>query len=191
MYSKSVGVIVGRFQVPELHVGHLRLVNYVNDRHSKLVIVLGVPSKYGCTKKYPLSFELRRQMILNHFPSAVVLSVKDVPSDEDWSESLDVCIGDNVDPNYRVKLYGARDSFIKCYSGKYETEELLSGDEVISGTAVREECGLKEINSSEFRSGVIWAMQNLGLVLDYPTEITDDVAEFMRDMHEGKESLKM
>ena len=40
--SGAVGVIVARFQVPELHVGHQYLVGYVCERHQDVCIILGV-----------------------------------------------------------------------------------------------------------------------------------------------------
>ena len=36
------GVIIGRFQTPELHSEHIKLIQYVLDRHEKVILFLGV-----------------------------------------------------------------------------------------------------------------------------------------------------
>ena len=69
--SYDVGVIVGRFQVPELHPGHIDLIQTVCDAHDKVVIFLGL-SPLMVTRENPLDFESRKQMILAKFPQGAV-----------------------------------------------------------------------------------------------------------------------
>ena len=45
----NVGVIVGRFQVPELHRMHHDLIQSVIDRHEKVYIFLGIPKNNELT----------------------------------------------------------------------------------------------------------------------------------------------
>jgi len=88
-----------------------------------------------------------------------ILYIKDQPSDEVWSKALDTQIGDNLTPGQSPLLYGGRDSFIKHYTGKYPTQELIP-ERMISGTEMRNAISKKTKNSQEFREGVIWAVYN-------------------------------
>jgi len=160
------GIIVGRFQIDQLHKAHVDLIQGVCDLHPKVIIFLGV-SPCMVTKYNPLDFESRKQMILEKFPSVNVLYIKDTPSDKVWSQDLDGKIGDLITPNQTVTLYGSRDSFIKYYSGKYPTQELLQ-EEYISASEVRNTLSKKVINTPQFRAGVIWAAYNK-YPITYPT----------------------
>jgi bifunctional NMN adenylyltransferase/nudix hydrolase len=154
----DVGVLVGRFQVHELHKAHLDLIQHVSSQHQKVLVFLGLsPAKV--TKVNPLDFEARKQMILERFPEVNVLYIKDNPSDEKWSENLDEQIKDLVGPSQSVTLYGSRDSFISHYHGSFSTTELLQ-EVYISGTEIRNSIGKKVKNTPEFRAGVIWATGN-------------------------------
>jgi bifunctional NMN adenylyltransferase/nudix hydrolase len=156
--SGDVGVIVGRFQVPNLHEAHIDLIQTVCDAHAKVIIFLGL-SPCKVTLNNPLDFECRKQMILEKFPNVNVLYIKDVPSDEDWSRRLDEQIRDVIGPNSKAILYGSRDSFIAHYKGKFTTQE-LEQDRFVSGTEIRKQVACKASNSPEFRAGVIWAVNN-------------------------------
>ena len=68
----SVGVIIGRFQVDELHDGHLQLLKYVSEHHPQVLILLGCRHS-PATKTYPLDFRLRQQMIEQLAPEALIL----------------------------------------------------------------------------------------------------------------------
>lgn len=154
----DVGVIVGRFQVPQLHPSHKELIQFVVNKHPKVIILLGVPGTLG-TRENPLDFEMRKQMILTDFPNVNVLLANDCVSDEIWSKNLDSTISSVTTPNQKVVLYGGRDSFMGHYKGRFPTVELDSGM-VHSGTEIRKEASVKAINSSDFRSGVVWAYYN-------------------------------
>ena len=58
----DIGVVVGRFQVDDLHEGHKCLLNFARRRHPNLVVFIGVPALEG-TRNNPLSYQLREQMI--------------------------------------------------------------------------------------------------------------------------------
>src|SRR5271167_2605495 len=101
----DVGIIVGRFQVHELHAAHKNLIQSVLDRHDKVITFLGLsPLKY--TGENPLDFQARKQMILEQFPTVNVLYIKDKPSDEAWSRELDEKISDLLSPKQNPTLYG-------------------------------------------------------------------------------------
>lgn len=168
----SVGVIVARVQVPSLTEAHVDLIKTVQREHEKVLLFLGLSAAVG-TKNNPLDLEMRRQMIHGytepdpedpkkiHYPfrEINILYIKDQPSDEAWSKSLDSQIRDNLTPGQSPLLYGGRDSFIKYYSGRYPTQELIPTS-ILSGTAMRDAISKKTKNSREFREGVIWAVYN-------------------------------
>lgn len=154
----DVGVIVGRFQVHELHDGHHSIIQTVRQRHKKVIIFLGLsPTK--STINNPLDFESRKKMILESYRDVSVLYIKDTPIDSEWSNNLDEMIKDLTTPNQSVILYGGRDSFIEHYTGKYETE-ILEYDIFFSGTELRKNISSSVKGTPDFRSGAIWAMFN-------------------------------
>ena len=158
MRQYDVGVLVGRFQVHDLHDGHLDLIRHVCANHEKVIIFLGVAPLPVSTSS-PLDFEARKQMILGQFPDVNVLYVADHPSDAEWSKQLDKQIGHIVMPNQSAVLYGSRDSFIAHYSGRFPTSELLQ-EKFLSGSEIRRQIARSRAKASpEFRAGVIWATQ--------------------------------
>lgn len=159
------GIIVGRFQVHKLTEAHYKLIQMVLERHTKVIIFLGVSgiSPVPSTKRNPLDFELRKQMLERAFEgnNLIVSYVKDMKCDKTWSKQLDGKIQDLVSPNQSVKLYGGRDSFIEHYSGEYSTEQLEPDVYLnVSGTELRDQLKVKAESSDMFRAGVIWANEN-------------------------------
>lgn len=151
--TADIGWIVGRFQVPDLHVAHIDLINSVIKRHSKVVVTLGI----SCVndEKDPLDFEARKQMILEKFPNVIVVPLHDCMEDLVWSHKLDDLIRAIANPMQSVLLYGSRDSFIKHYKGRYQCIE-LEQNHWISGTELREYAKNNVIPNSSFRSGATW-----------------------------------
>lgn len=154
----EVGVLVGRYQVDELHEGQIAVIESVVSKHRKILLFLGL-SPARVTRNNPLDFEARKQMILARYPNINILYIKDVPSDEVWSHNLDEQIADLVGPTATVLLYGGRESFIDHYTGKYPTTE-VEEVEFRSGTAVRKQLGAHVKADPAFRAGVIWAAYN-------------------------------
>lgn len=159
----DVGIIVGRFQVHKLTEAHFKLIQMVKDRHQKVIIFLGVSgiSPVPSTKRNPLDFETRKQMLEQAFPGIIISLVRDMKHDRLWSKQLDEKIKDVVSPNQTITLYGGRDSFIQYYSGKYETEQLEPEVYLkISGSELRDQLKVKAEASDMFRAGAIWANEN-------------------------------
>lgn len=170
----SVGVIVARFQVPDLHEAHYKLIEEVTEKHDKVIIFLGCLSPARATRENPLDFEARKQMVLEAFPDVIVTYINDSSSDQQWSRNLDSLIGSLITPAQSPVLYGGRDSFIAHYRGRFPVEELEPQVyERVSGTQVREAVAQGSTESSSgFRKGATWATSNR-----YPsTEPTVDVA---------------
>jgi bifunctional NMN adenylyltransferase/nudix hydrolase len=157
--SKSgIGVVVGRFQTDRLTNGHINLFEEVLQKRAALMVILG-SSKAKNTKRNPLDFETRRQMIANEYPDAIIFNIWDEPTDESWSKTLDNIISENVPPGTNVMLYGSRDSFIQSYTGKFFTCQIAEKSG-ISGSEIRKTIGLIPIGISEFRRGAIYASQS-------------------------------
>lgn len=155
--TQEIGVIVGRFQVPELHDGHVELIQRVVDNHKRVAIFLGV-TPVLVTKKNPLDFITRKEMILKVFPNITVLALPDKPNDSDWSVELDKRIRE-IFPIGEALLYGGRDSFSGAYSGIFKTTEIEQIAN-FSGTEMRKEVSLETKASPDFRAGVIFAAYN-------------------------------
>lgn len=151
----EVGVLIGRFQVDELHDGHKTLVDTVKANHSLVILFLGVPViKHG--EENPLDFDTRKMMLQDMHPDLVILPLNDQRKDEDWSEILDSKINGHLPNGGKALLYGSRDSFIPRYHGKFDTCELISKIQ-FSGTETRNKVASEPINSRDFRKGVIYA----------------------------------
>lgn len=156
--SYDIGVIIGRFQVHELHGAQRDLIDHVLGKHEKVVVLLGV-SPLPVSTSNPLDFESRKQMILAYAPDVTVLYVKDMPSDDIWSRKVDEMIDDIASAGQTAVLYGSRDSFIQHYTGKLPTQELMA-EKVLSGTLVRKQIAKSSTRATpDFRAGVIWASQ--------------------------------
>jgi bifunctional NMN adenylyltransferase/nudix hydrolase len=160
IYKYTVGVIVGRFQVPELHTAHKELIEKVSAQHNRVLLFIGLaPDVCRCTYNNPLDFVARKAMIEEAFPRIECLYIKDVGNSELWSKELDRQIAIQVNADAQVILYGGRDAFINHYKGKYPTVELIP-DRFISGKEMRKNVGVTTKRTKEFREGVIWAVEN-------------------------------
>lgn len=154
----NYGVVVGRFQVNELHVGHLELFRQVSERHERVIVFIGVPRTVP-TKRNPLDFETRKKMIQADYPDFIILPLRDEKSDEFWSKRLDDQVEGVTQFTGNVTLYGGRDSFVPHYYGRYTVHQ-LDIPHPMSGTQVREKISNRVMQSSEFRSGAIYAAFN-------------------------------
>lgn len=150
--NTPVGVVIGRFQVPELHDGHHHLIRHARDRHEHLLIIVGSRKSFP-TPRNPLSFAMRQAMLLAEFPNAVVVDMHDHPSDDEWSTRIDELIAD-LYPGMDAVLYGSRDSFIPFYNGTCPTVE-VSAIPCDSGTDLRNQIRDELIHTPDFRRGII------------------------------------
>jgi len=160
--TAEIGAMVVRFQTSNLHLAHQELVNRVLKRHKKVIIFLGVSSLLN-TKKPPLDFPTRKEMIYEafppeKFPGLVVLPLRNCRSDEQWSRQLDSKLRE-VFPIGDALLYGGNDSFIKHYKGQFPCFELVQ-DTFVSGTDLREEIAHNVMRNAAFRAGLIYAANN-------------------------------
>ena len=155
----DVGVLVGRFQVPELHQAHKELIGKIAGWHKKFLIVLGC-SPTLVSRHNPLDFQARKLMINSHYPDLPIVPLMDHPDDHEWSKELDRRIRE-VFPVGTVTLYGGRDSFIPYYSGQFLCREVEPSAYVAaSGTIERHNASLEVRSSADWRAGVVYAAYN-------------------------------
>jgi bifunctional NMN adenylyltransferase/nudix hydrolase len=161
----SVGVIIARLQTPYLHAGHVGLFEHVMDKHSNVIVFLGI-AKIQNTNRNPLDFATRRAMVQAYYPSVIVLPMDDNRSDEKWSANIDSSIR-SIFPESQAVIYGSRDSFIPHYHGGNHVEEYPAIGEH-NATGLREDATKKVIASSDFRAGIIYGTAKQRAVT-YPT----------------------
>jgi bifunctional NMN adenylyltransferase/nudix hydrolase len=154
----NYGVVVGRFQVNDLHDGHMELFRQVSARHNGAVIVFVGKNQCGLNQTDPLDFPVRRAMIQAKFPNFIVMPLTDKRTDEEWSHDLDAAIDAVTSGAASVTLYGGRDSFVPHYKGKFTPVELALSVESqrVSGTDIRNALSNKVFESPEFRAGMIY-----------------------------------
>lgn len=174
--SSSVGVVIGRFQIPELHDGHLELLKYVGDQHEKFLILVGYNTvRFNTANPFPV--EMRVAMLKSLYPNAEVLPLLDSPiHPEHWSTVVDTLVS-GVEQGAGAVLYGSRDSFITDYSGRYETREILAFA-THSATEIRNELGRELINDPMFRRGWLSAIHQQYTVTDPTVDAAIYTADF-------------
>src|SRR4051812_25187204 len=99
-------VIIGRFQVPYLHPGHLHLIASSLRECDQTVILLG--SKMQIDERNSYGVMYRAQMIKKIFPHIDIWTLWDKDgNDQEWSDDID----DYVKIYKNPILYYSRDSF--------------------------------------------------------------------------------
>ncbi len=152
--KQSLGVIVARMQVDILHAGHIHLIESVTAENDAVLVLLGERDKVPGAK-HPLPAPLRAQMVHEHFPSILVGTLKDTPSNERWSAELDRTVNE-IAHDAEVTLYCSRDGFAPYYSGAFPVKEI---DPVAapSGTEIRHRIKVEgvETTNADYRRGWI------------------------------------
>lgn len=178
--KKTVGVVIGRFQVHRLHKGHVHLIDTVQKENDILCVLLG-SSGANLTKRNPLTFSHRKGMLLERYKKAQIFEIIDSPT---WSDDLDRLLS-SLFKNRHVKLYGSRDSFAKEYFGKYEVVTIEEKYH-ISGTEVRSKKSAPKDRES-FRMGLIEG-QNIRYPISYQTVDIALINERKREIILGRKS---
>jgi bifunctional NMN adenylyltransferase/nudix hydrolase len=155
----DIGVIIGRFQIDELHSEHKKMIREVLERHNKTILFLGVSPSIG-TERNPMDFLTRKLMIEEEFGNSfsVILPLNDKKLDEVWSKQVDSKIKE-VFPLGSAVLYGSKDSFIPHYKGRHNTIELET-EVIISAKDIREAVSKRVLPTKDFRSGIIYNTYN-------------------------------
>jgi hypothetical protein len=153
----TTGIIIGRFQVPELTLGHKSLLLRAYDHFDQVGVLLGCSHERNPAN--PLPYGLRVQLF-TEWELTFVEAVHDVPGkDTEWSLAVDRTV-DGLAISQRlgkITLVGGRQSFIPHYCGTYPVREfdIWRGK---SGTDIRK--AITAEDSVSFRKGVIWQVMN-------------------------------
>lgn len=174
--KRNIGVVIGRFQIDELHDGHKQvLLTAIDDYDVDILMVLVGTTVIGPSKEDPLDFSTRDQMITDWFLNATpddsdkvlhVLPLLDMQDDRDWAAQIDRYIrgvaGTGASP-LSVVVIGGRDSAIPTYvvnSNRYPSVIIDPFGIDLSATQRREQIAkLAPQNSVEFRKGCIFTTQ--------------------------------
>lgn len=132
---KKVGVIIGRFQVAELHEGHKAIIESVQSECYWTCILLGTTSIFS--RRNPLNFCQRRSMIKESYQNVDIFPITNHIDDKIWSANIDHLL-ESLYPGKEIVLYHGRDSFVKCYSGKFKTQYIAIDFPNVSGTSHRD-----------------------------------------------------
>lgn len=132
--ENATAVIIGRFQTPYLHLGHIYLISYALQNYSQVLILLGESEERN--ERNPYTVDQRIQTIERVFGNRPDIGVLfDIPgNDQLWSENIDKILEKENKP----VLLHSRDSFKDHYFGKYPLKEVpeLPG---YSGTELRKQ----------------------------------------------------
>lgn len=153
MAPLRVGVVIGRFQVPHLHQGHIALLAEVRALADLVVVLLGVSRLDGRTPENPLTFTQRASL----FDRCIVLPLFDEPTNEAWTAQLDALLG-LMYPDAAITLYGGRKSFAEAYAGRYPVET-LTFQPAVTDEGTQQRAAIVESSAHEFLRGYVYALQ--------------------------------
>lgn len=164
--NQQLGVVVCRMQVPYLTDSHRKMIETVQGRHPRILILLGVAPEAKITERDPFTYDFRKQMIracLRDHDD--IQGLTDCPeSDENWVSWLDHTVSTYLFPGETAILYGGRDSFIPFYlrqKGAFATQE-LAPEENDSGTALREMVAtFPPVYSADTAAAILWFQKKL------------------------------
>ncbi|MDQ6963231.1 MAG: NUDIX domain-containing protein [Mariprofundaceae bacterium] len=151
----QTSVVIGRFQVPDLHEGHRHLLDVANQA-DQLIIVVGV-HVFPASRDHPMDFDSRRMMLEKYYPQATILGLNDTASDRVWSAHLDALIQAHTIFE-SVILYAGRDSFSSHYYGQFSVHHVAQIEQH-NGQGLRQKVRDKPLDSHDFRHGVVYATQ--------------------------------
>jgi bifunctional NMN adenylyltransferase/nudix hydrolase len=156
----TLGVVVGRFQLPVPHAGQQYLINHALARHERTLVLCGHNERWPQVPdllREPFPIEIQKQIVSSVFGDVLVEGIPDSPiSTAHWSTVLDETVARFAAGGSAV-LYGSRDSFITKYHGCFETCEVPPlGD--LSATAIRNELSSQVPDDPMFRLGWLAAM---------------------------------
>ncbi len=138
----KIGILIGRFQVPEPHEGHRFLIKRILERVDELVILVG-SSNQARSPRNPYTFLERREAIYNSFKDIksriLVVPINDyMYNDSQWMADVAATIKHCVGVNQETILYGhfkPGNDYLKWFPQlKYEN---IDNEIDVSGTEMR------------------------------------------------------
>lgn len=164
--QKTVGVVIGRFQLPELHDGHKALINHVAKENDVVCVLVGVSPR--ASLKNLLPYAATASMIRGTFREQhvrckiFVFPLQDVEgNDLQWSMEIDKFL-QLLFPAHYIRLYAGRDSFKSSYHGRFQpVVDWFGYNGEVNGSAVRNSIiDGDPIDSKDFRAGIVYGLGN-------------------------------
>lgn len=127
---ERIGIIIGRFQVPELHQGHKYLIQSTINNFDDTVIFIGETKDKILTAHDPLPFEARKRVIIESFPEfRKIYPLPDLGDWQAWVKQLDTRIEmlrtlGLISRDSDIYICGSRDSVperYKEFGGSFNT----------------------------------------------------------------------
>lgn len=143
---KKLGVLIGRFQVPEMHEGHRFIVRQMLEQCDQVLVLFGSANRTRSVKN-PFTYRERQQATLKLFPGILTAPLNDyLYNDSQWMADVAATIEDCREGlcheyetgNVEVVLYGHHkdgNDYLKWFP-QYQYVNINS-DIDISGTEVR------------------------------------------------------
>lgn len=162
MNKRELGVIIARFQAPNLTDAHQYLIRQVATRVERILILLGV-APVPLLRKNPLEFAIRARMVQDwcnvEYPNreVLILPLYDCFGDDEWVARVDQAIN-SVNINGGATIFCGPDGAGPIYSaagGRYPIEVLDSA----GGHASKVRYELTPRYTEDFRAGVIYATE--------------------------------
>lgn len=150
--TETVGVLVGRFQIPQMNDAYRAMISKVSTEHNFTMLCLSTSPIPG-NREQPLTYAMRRAMISDSFPNALIFPFLDIADPVKWTKTLDARIKETF-PLTTVRIYAAPD-FVEMYrsSGGVYPQTILTGPD---STADLADARKRIINNADFRRGVFY-----------------------------------
>ena len=165
-----IGVLIGRFQVPEPHEGHRFLINEIKSNCDKLVILLGSANRARSIRN-PYTYEERKAAVLRLFPDVLVAPLNDYKySDAQWRADVVYTINTIVAERYNnveVVLFGHKkdgNDYLDWFP-QYNYQNITS-DIDVSGTEVRR--SIEKLLPTAVQEDIEYFRKEAELFANYP-----------------------
>lgn len=165
----KVGVLIGRFQLPEPHEGHRFLINSILDNCDRLIILIGSSNRARSVRN-PWTFRERAEAMQRIFPDVEVQPLNDyLYNDSQWMADVSATIENSVDNTDEVILFGhAKDGndYLDWFP-QYKFQNVPSDIE-ISGTEIRNTLFDTKHMPDSVRADAAYYAKELVKFRDYP-----------------------
>lgn len=160
--SRSLGVVIARFQAPSLTEAHQHLLAQVASRVARVLVLLGTAPVPGL-RRDPLEFKLREQMVHDYWATEypdkeiTILPISDHPLDREWARRVDQLV-DAVNLLGSATLFCGPDGagpVYKASGGKWPIEVL----DAAGAHATKARFNLTPRHTEDFRAGVIYGLE--------------------------------
>jgi len=142
---KTLGVLIGRFQVPEMHEGHRYIIHRMLEQCDEVLVLFGSANRARSVKN-PYTYQERKKSAMQYFPEIHTAPLNDyLYNDSQWMadvaatiEAVRSQISYDFEDSVKVLLYGHHkdgNDYLNWFP-QYEYVNINS-DIDISGTEVR------------------------------------------------------